>query len=140
MPYPYLQYLRLRFNFFPPTHCTCCNHGSEFLHLENIDRLENLLNRSRKGRKRGWARKFVKSRRLIKYRNFIRSLRKKRKGKEVERTQPERPVRKRDWPGKLIRFLRKKKGREIEIPLQERGKMVFGRCGGEEGRLMLRLL
>jgi len=140
MPYPYLQYLRLRFNFFPPTHCTCCNHGSEFLHLENIDRLQNLLNRSRKGRKRDWARKFVKSRRLIKYRNFIRSLRKKKKGKEVERTQPERPVRKRDWPGKLIRFRGRRRGGRLRYRSRIRGKMVFGRYGGGEGRLMLLLL
>jgi hypothetical protein len=116
MPYPYLQYLRLRFNFFPPTHCTCCNHGSEFLHLENIDRLQNLLNRSRKGRKRDWARKFGKSRRFVRYRNFIRSLRRKKKGEEVDTPRQERLSWKREWPGKLVGFLRKRKGGEVEVP------------------------
>jgi hypothetical protein len=118
MPYSYLHYLRLRFNLFPPTHCNCCNHGSDFLHLEDIDRLKNLLNRSRKGRKRDWLRKFVNSQKFI----DIKSLRKKKKGKEVATPLQERPSRKRDWSRRLIKALRKKKGREVEMPLQERGE------------------
>jgi hypothetical protein len=49
-------------------------------------------------------------------------LRKKKKGKEVAPPLQERPSRKRDWPGRLIKALRKKKGRQVEIPLQERGE------------------
>jgi hypothetical protein len=122
MPYSYLHYLRLRFNLFPPTHCSCCNHGSDLLHSEYIDRLENLRRRSMKSCKRDWPRKLIGSRIFIKSHNFIKSLRKKKKGKEVAPPLQERPSRKRDWPGKLIKALRKKKGRQVEIPLQERGE------------------
>jgi hypothetical protein len=92
------------------------------LHSEYIDRLENLRRRSMKSCKRDWPRKLIGSRIFIKSHNFIKSLRKKKKGKEVAPPLQERPSRKRDWPGKLIKALRKKKGRQVEIPLQERGE------------------
>ena len=121
MPFTYLHYLR-RFNIFTHTHCTCCDHGSEFLHEGVINRLEELLNRERRGRKRDRIRKFVRSRNFIRPSNFVKSfvksLRRKKKGKGPRR---ERPDRKRDWSQRFIGFLRRKKSGEVEIPLQARG-------------------
>lgn len=122
MPYLYLHYLRLRFSVFPSTHCNCCNHGSDSLQLEVIDRLENLLRRSQNGRKRDWPRRLIKSPKTIKsqkFRKFIKSPWKKKSG-EVKTPRKEVLSQNRDWSWRLVKSLRKKKGNEVETPLQER--------------------